>query len=562
MTSHPIKFIAQLNFNDVYLAVSCIILLHQLESMKSQPILLGDWKENESPIIVASDYQAVPIELKKLEDKGIHSELDLIEKICKETPDRPLAVTINEKDKSILSYEEVRKLGEYFARGMLEMKLAEKIMLDGKETRVVGFFLRPSYIGPVMLIASQYMCSMVNFLYTDPIDHFAYNADKGMFDTVVVDTEYLDFLLTPIEKKEIRIMKNFVLFKDVKPELLERVRALGSNIFYYEDIIEKGKNSTMPLIERPNSETRFLNVSTSGSTGLPKAATCCHKCCPTNAYMQYGFWNDLLKDHCNMMATSTLGYGTVAVFSLTVMGHGGTLTYLNRKCANYFEEMRVVDPTFLVWAPLVFNKVYQALQQIIEELPSPKREGIKQILEKKLAFYNATKQYKHPELDKMLEPFRANFFGKNLKFIMCIGARISNQVMNFIRILTGVQVCNCYGTTETCGFVTLSSDTDDADCIGRPLPWYEIKIIDVPESNYFVKDVINGKRCPRGEMCVRGNIFECYLNDPKRTAEVKTEDGWYKTGDIVLLREDNSLQIIDRRSQIVKLTCVFFYGIY
>lgn len=55
----------------------------------------------------------------------------------------------------------------------------------------------------------------------------------------------------------------------------------------------------------------------------------------------------------------------------------------------------------------------------------------------------------------------------------------------------------------------------------------EIKLVDVPELNYFAK---NGT----GEICIRGpNVTVGYYKQPEETAQVyEQETGWFHTGDI------------------------------
>ncbi len=60
---------------------------------------------------------------------------------------------------------------------------------------------------------------------------------------------------------------------------------------------------------------------------------------------------------------------------------------------------------------------------------------------------------------------------------------------------------------------------------------------------------------PKGELYMRGaNVFKGYFKDPKKTEEILLPDGWLKTGDIVMLKPNNSLKIIDRKNNIFKLS--------
>jgi acyl-[acyl-carrier-protein]-phospholipid O-acyltransferase/long-chain-fatty-acid--[acyl-carrier-protein] ligase len=49
------------------------------------------------------------------------------------------------------------------------------------------------------------------------------------------------------------------------------------------------------------------------------------------------------------------------------------------------------------------------------------------------------------------------------------------------------------------------------------------------------------------------NIFPGYLNDPKRSAEVLTKDGWFRTGDVGRVDADGFLYIEGRISRFSKI---------
>jgi len=56
-----------------------------------------------------------------------------------------------------------------------------------------------------------------------------------------------------------------------------------------------------------------------------------------------------------------------------------------------------------------------------------------------------------------------------------------------------------------------------------------------------------------GELEVTGpSIFPGYWKKPKETAEVFTQDGWFKTGDIGVIDSDGFISITDRKKELLK----------
>lgn len=84
---------------------------------------------------------------------------------------------------------------------------------------------------------------------------------------------------------------------------------------------------------------------------------------------------------------------------------------------------------------------------------------------------------------------------------------------------------------------------------GQIVPFNEIRLV-----NYDGKDVAyeQGSSGNPGEIWVRGrSVMKGYLNNPDATNECMTPDGWFKTGDIAIVK-DGFFYIVDRMKELIK----------
>lgn len=108
-----------------------------------------------------------------------------------------------------------------------------------------------------------------------------------------------------------------------------------------------------------------------------------------------------------------------------------------------------------------------------------------------------------------------------------------------------------FGMTETSGTVCTSELTDSREQrftrLGRPLPGMEVRIVD-PDTG---KDVPVGVR---GECLIRGySIFTRYYKAPDKTAQALDDDGWFHSGDICAIDEDNQIMFHGRIKDMLKV---------
>ncbi|UJR28960.1 hypothetical protein I4U23_010177 [Adineta vaga] len=102
-----------------------------------------------------------------------------------------------------------------------------------------------------------------------------------------------------------------------------------------------------------------------------------------------------------------------------------------------------------------------------------------------------------------------------------------------------------YGITE-CGSIAKDNIIDST---------LQYRLISVPEMGYTVDD----QPYPRGELCVKTNeMFSGYFNNPEETQAAFTEDGFFRTGDIVeivyLPFDKRHVNVIDRKKNFFKLS--------
>jgi long-chain acyl-CoA synthetase len=133
-----------------------------------------------------------------------------------------------------------------------------------------------------------------------------------------------------------------------------------------------------------------------------------------------------------------------------------------------------------------------------------------------------------------------------LKLAVGGGMAMQRAVADRWRAATGVPVVEAYGLTETspAAVVNRLDQAEFTGSIGLPLPSTEISIRD-DDGNEVGFDT-------PGELCVRGpQVMQGYWGRPDATAEVISEDGWLRTGDMATIDEEGYLRIVDRKKDMI-----------
>ncbi|RSN71061.1 type I polyketide synthase [Actinomadura sp. WAC 06369] len=138
------------------------------------------------------------------------------------------------------------------------------------------------------------------------------------------------------------------------------------------------------------------------------------------------------------------------------------------------------------------------------------------------------------------------FAAPGLRIGLVGGAVLGSGLRRDFEETFGVPLVDAYGSTETCGAITMNAPDGarvDGSC-GRPVPGVGVRVVD-PDTGL---DVPAGTE---GEVWVRGpNVMVGYHNGAEETAAAM-RDGWFRTGDLARCDEEGYFTIRGRVRELI-----------
>ncbi len=310
-----------------------------------------------------------------------------------------------------------------------------------------------------------------------------------------------------------------------------------------DNLLEIGikSNRKTELTEIKNSINKEdLNsiIYTSGTTGMPKGVMLSHKNIITNAQAAA----DILSQNPVKTALSFLPLCHVLerVINYTYQLSGVEVYYVHN-LELIGEMIREVKPEMFCAVPRILEKTYAKIMSKGRDLPLISKIIFHWALDvgaqyepwaKRSAWYN----FKLSVARKLVFSKWIDALGGNIDVVVCGGASLQEDLARQFWA-AGMQVVEGYGLTETSPVIAVGQFIPNGVKIGTVGPI--VPGIDVK----FAED---------GEILTKSPcVMMGYYNRPDLTAEVTTEDGWFKTGDIGHM-EGNYLKITDRKKEIFK----------
>lgn len=288
-------------------------------------------------------------------------------------------------------------------------------------------------------------------------------------------------------------------------------------------------------------EAPAMAVYTSGTTGPPKGALLSSRNVLT---CQRGLARELgIGPADSVVSYLPLCHVAEKIFTLFFPLTTGGVVHFGESIETVQADLAEVAPTVFLGVPRIWEKMHARVLVKAQDASWLKRTLFnhftrvgRQIAERRLRGETRWTDRVTWAIGDLLvyRPLQERLGLRRCRLAISGAAPISPELLAWFHGV-GIRILEGYGQTECAGVSHLNRPS--APRLGT------------------VGTTVAGMECriaPDGEVLVRGpNVFVGYLNRPDATAEVITEDGWLRTGDIGEVDADGYLRITGRKKEIL-----------
>jgi len=341
----------------------------------------------------------------------------------------------------------------------------------------------------------------------------------------IISAAHLDalFISPKLQKNQDYGVKETFLMDFTQTRGQGSLRSLGDLMSDLRAAPLNQKSGALITNEKLSDDQLAILIFTSGTTGHPKGVMLTHKNIITNIVDTF----DVFPTDENDRAVSVL-----PLSHLFELVGGFAIAHVKGICISYPESLKPEDvlgemasqkATLLVAVPLFFEIIDRAIQERIGKMSN---------FTQKFMGLTGEIVFHFPFLGPLIFKRIHAVFGGHIRYFVTGGAKIDPDIiLRFKRL--GIHFLQGYGLTETSPIISFTSlKHDKYGSVGRPVPSIKVKIVD-------------------GEICVSGeSVFRGYFENPEATSQV-LKAGWFHTGDIGYLDEENFLFITGRKKDII-----------
>nr|ANM86840.1 long-chain-fatty-acid-CoA-ligase 1 [Stygiella incarcerata] len=466
--------------------------------------------------------------------------MNVLDSTCEKFGERIALTSCDDKD---YTYNEYREMCKRVAKSFMACGLNR---FDG--VPILGFN-SPNYF--FCSVGSIFAGGVTVGVYpTNGPSACKYVVDETKSKIICVDTEsnihkFCD--LDPTEKVTLIIMNEN---EKLDKEKIQNEHP-GFRILLWDEFLKEGESvADEELQERIDAQLPghcCCIIFTSGTTGHPKGVMISHDNMTFTAYQTVRNAGADEEDVViSFLPLSHIAAQVVDIHAITAAGARIYFADSNALRGSLKNTMKKARPTAFFAVPRVWEKMMEAIKEMATKSSSLTRWIGKAC--KKIGLQGGyAKQGKetysmpcmYPVANAVLfKKVRAQLGLDRCRLCVSSAAPISIETLEFFLSL-GIQICELYGMSEGCGPQTFSRDEENVTgTAGFALRGTEMTILEPNEEGV-------------GEVAFRGRgSFMGYLGRPKDSAEIFTDDGWLKTGDLGKF-EDGRLRIVGRIKELI-----------
>jgi long-chain acyl-CoA synthetase len=302
---------------------------------------------------------------------------------------------------------------------------------------------------------------------------------------------------------------------------------------------ELGSDQVAARVAATTTSAIATIVYTSGTTGRPKGCVLTHGNLLWDAAQVEEAGREFFFAGRRTLLFLPLAHIFARIIQVSAV-RSGVLLGFSRGISSLSQELVSFSPDFILAVPRVFEKVYNGARQRAEADGKARvfdlaaATAVRYSRERQAGRVAPQTRLARAAFDRLVYAKLRAALGGRARYAISGGAALGERLGHFFNGI-GVTVLEGYGLTETSAGATINRPrAQRIGSVGKPVPGASVRIAEDGEIELFGQ-----------------HIFQGYHRDPAATAEVMTEDGWFRSGDIGHLDGEGFLFITGRKKELI-----------
>ncbi len=360
-------------------------------------------------------------------------------------------------------------------------------------------------------------------------------------------------------------LKFVILLSDEQPVASETFKVLN-----FSQLMAMGTNHSLQPVKQ-DRQTLATLLYTSGTGGQPKSVMLSHG----NLMHQVTALGSAVQPEVGNVVLSILPIWHAFERSCEyyLFSQGCTQIYTNLRMVK--RDLKEFKPHYMIAVPRLWEIIYEGVQKQFREQPASKQRLVNSLLgiserfiKARRIFQGLSLKHLHPSiLERLISGiitfalFPIHALGEKLvyrqvrlatggriKQVITAGGALPTHIDDFFELM-GIELLQGYGLTETSPATHARRPWRNLrGSSGQPIPGVETKIVSQESRQPLPAE-------EKGLVLLRGpQIMQGYYQNPEATAKVIDAEGWFDSGDLGWVTEQNDLVLTGRAKDTIVLT--------